>query len=327
MSIEQCYAFVINVRSLLDASTYQLAEGHDLRRASDDEIARIKGTIDSLTSGTFRNYRLWEYRLELFEPAASPPSSYRMRALQRDDSRVLPREEWRYHVVAFRGDTSILDELTTAFDLSHAEPEVGFTIAHLELGGGSQVGTYWNGARLFHLLEAAEWSLSDFLVDVSTEDISEIVSIHSSLRTYDHHTVDLKRALEQMSDLKRLPHGSPLRFVGYFSIIESLLTHQPKATDTIDSITRQVRTKLALLNQRFEHAIDYNDFAATLDKVWTTMYRYRSVVAHGGAPDFKKDLAVLKNPTRALSLLKETTKALIKHTLREPELIRDLRGC
>lgn len=131
--MERCYAFVTNVRSLLDAPTYQLVEGHELRRANDDEIARIKGTIDSLAAATFPNYRLWEDRLELLEPAALP-KDYRIRPLNRDDSALLPREEWRYHVVAFRGDTSILDELTMAFDLSPVEPEVGFTIAHLELG-------------------------------------------------------------------------------------------------------------------------------------------------------------------------------------------------
>lgn len=74
-------------------------------------------------------------------------------------------------------------------------------------------------------------------------------------------------------------------------------------------------------------AIDYSDFEAPLEIVWSRMYAYRSKVADGGMPDFKKDLAVLKSPKHALSLLKETTKALIKHTLREPQLIRDLREC
>ncbi len=131
-----------------------------------------------------------------------------------------------------------------------------------------------------------------------------------------------------MNHLKQLPHGSPLRVVGYFGILESLLTHPPKPTDPYDSITRQVKKKLALLDRRFVRAIDYNGFGeVNPEKVWTKMYAYRSVVAHGGMPDFTGELAALKSPKQALKLLKETTKALIRHTLSEPQLIVDLREC
>lgn len=168
---------------------------------------------------------------------------------------------------------------------------------------------------------------SDFLVDVSSDDVSEITSIHASLRSYDHTVVDLKRPLIQMSQLKGLPHESPLRFLGYFTILESLLTHPPKGTDTIDSITRQVKKKLALLDRRFVTAIDYSGFDVKPEKVWERMYSYRSIIAHGGIPDFNRDLTALKSPQRALKLIKETTKAQIRHTLSEPQLIVDLREC
>jgi hypothetical protein len=271
----------------------------------------------------FSDYRLWEDRLEQLDPLSLRILVDRV---GHADASSLPLEEWRYHVVAFRGDNGILNELTTAFDLSHVELEVGFTVAQLDLGLGSQQSIVWTGARLFHVLEAAVWS-SDFLVDVSRDDVSEITSIHASLRSYDHMLLNLKRPLLQMSQLKGLHHESPLRFLGYFTILESLLTHPPKGTDTIDSITRQVKKKLALLDRRFVTAIDYSGFDAKPEKVWGEMYSYRSVIAHGGIPDFKKDLAALKSPKRALQLLKETTKALIRHALREPHLIVDLREC
>ena len=58
------------------------------------------------------------------------------------------------------------------------------------------------------------------------------------------------------------------------------------------------------------------------------MYAYRSAVAHGGIPNFTRgDLAGLKSPNQALKLLKESTKALIRHALSEPQLIVDLRDC
>lgn len=303
----QSYAFLMNVRSLLDATTFQLAEGHELRRANNDEIEGIKRTTDKLNAGMFSNYRLWEDRLEQVHSK-------------------LPKEEWRYHVVAFRGNNGILQELTDAFDLSRIELEVGFTISHLYPGLGESI--VWSDTRFFHVLKAAQWS-SDFLVDVSTADVSDIVSIHASLRSYDHSVLDLKGPLIQMNHLKGLPHGSPLRFLGYFGILESLLTHPPRPIDTIDSITRQLKTKLTLLDHRFLKAIDYSGFGEmNSEKVWTKMYAYRSAVAHGGVPDFTdKDLAALKSPEQALKLLKETIKALIRHALNEPQLILDLREC
>jgi len=57
------------------------------------------------------------------------------------------------------------------------------------------------------------------------------------------------------------------------------------------------------------------------------MYAYRSSVAHGGQADFTKDLKVLKSHTQALKLIKNTTKAVIKQALQEPQLLGDLKEC
>lgn len=58
--MEQSYAFLLNVRSLLDAPTFQLAEGHELRRANNNEIEEIKRPIDSLKTGVFLDYGLFD---------------------------------------------------------------------------------------------------------------------------------------------------------------------------------------------------------------------------------------------------------------------------
>jgi hypothetical protein len=73
--------------------------------------------------------------------------------------------------------------------------------------------------------------------------------------------------------LKALPQHSGLKFLGYFGILESLLTHPPKPSDPCDSSTRQVRTKIALLDNRFNQKIDYSDFSgASAQTVWTKMF-------------------------------------------------------
>src|SRR5262249_45744081 len=131
-----------------------------------------------------------------------------------------------------------------------------------------------------------------------------------------------------MLDLEALPHQSPLCYLGYFGILESLLTHQPRKTDTIDSITRQIIKKVALLDNRWKPRIDYGPFkGAKPETVWSAMYSYRSCLAHGGKPDFKNELQLLDNHEVALALVKQTTKSVLRQSLLESQLIADLRNC
>ena len=138
----------------------------------------------------------------------------------------------------------------------------------------------------------------------------------------------MKQITRQMLDLLALPPRSSLRFLGYFGILESLLIHKPNPEDPYDSITRQVKKKLALLNSRFSTPIDYKGFGnMKTEKIWETMYSYRSNLAHGNSPDFQKGLKPLGSPDRALALLNKTVKAVIRQALIEPQLIDDLREC
>ncbi len=140
--------------------------------------------------------------------------------------------------------------------------------------------------------------------------------------------MNLKHLTEQLLDLDALPYKSPLLFLGYFAILESLLTHQPKQTDTIDSITRQVKQKVMLLDNRWQPRIDYSQFGGNKpETIWTTMYSYRSCLAHGREPDFKGNLQLLGNTDRALELLKQTVKSVLRQALLEPQLILDLQNC
>src|SRR5262249_35465589 len=129
---------------------------------------------------------------------------------------------------------------------------------------------------------------------VTSSNVQEIVAINSKLRSSDPKT---KQLVMQLQILKGLPHRSPLRFLGYFAALESVLTHAPKPDDRYDSIIRQVKKKLALLDRRFERKIDYSSFPGiTNERIWGLMYAYRSTIAHGGIPDFTHTLKVLKTP-------------------------------
>ena len=231
--------------------------------------------------------------------------------------------EWRYFVISFRGNNHTALEIEDAFSLLPSELQVGFTIV-TSFGGH---GLAWHPGRLFYLLQEARWGHLTF-VEVSAADIEKIVSIHAQLQSHDHLLIDVKRLVRQLRDLDGLPTQSSSRFLGYFAILEAVLTHSPNPTDPYDSITRQIKKKLELLNHRFDPHIDYSRFGnAAADTIWGKMYSCRSSLAHGGEPDFGRELSLLGDQANALKLVKEAVKKVIRQALIEPQLLADLRDC
>jgi hypothetical protein len=74
--------------------------------------------------------------------------------------------------------------------------------------------------------------------------------------------------------------------------------------------------------------LDYSPFGkVSHDKVWTSLYSFRSAIAHGRTPDFRndKDLRLLNDQDVATTFVKTVVKAALRQTLIEPQLIADLR--
>lgn len=134
-------------------------------------------------------------------------------------------------------------------------------------------------------------------------------------------------ALREFYDLNSLPHQSNHHILGCFAVIESLLTHNPNDKEIGDSLTHQLKTKLNLLESRFVRELDFSPFGKTSkEKVWSTLYKYRSYIAHGNRFDFDKDFATLKSRDVALGFLREVTKLVIISALKEPKFIEDLKA-
>lgn len=310
------FAFVLNVTSL-DADSFTLAPGHILRRAQPEEIALIKANVTKFAGGShsFFGFVLWEGKL---------PFSAGTRIEE------LPESEWRYFVISFTGSNVTLVDIQRALDLAPTELEIAFAVLFTPAVMG---GIVIQPDRLFRVLEDTRGAFHGVdveppLVSVSQAAVEEIQTIFSQLRSSDPLLIDVKALAGRIGALKSLSYQSPLTFLGYFAILESLLSHAPKASDPYDSITRQVKTKIALLNNRFASRIDYSPFqAAPAETVWTKMYTYRSAVAHGSTPSFTGDLASLRNHEQALGLLKRTVKAVVRQALIEPQLLLDLREC
>jgi hypothetical protein len=278
MSIEEPpnWAFVANLRNL-QANAIEVADGHVLRRASSEEISEIKeitkqfGFVYSRLPGA-----LWEHPWP-------------------GGGNLLPVSEWRYFVIEFRGNNQILEELKSAFDLSPVELEVGFQVIHHIIGQAPLRGMGLHPVRLFHLLDNAQFR-DNFFVDFSAVDADFTKRVLQRLHELPQSD-PLRRLLRQLGELKGLPYVSSLRFLGYFALLESMLTHSPKPEDPYDSITRQVKKKLALLNHRWSMQIDYAPFGgADPESIWTRMYAYRSAVAHEATRTLLKTSNCSKTP-------------------------------
>jgi hypothetical protein len=181
--------------------------------------------------------------------------------------------------------------------------------------------------RLFQFVRQSHQTERLF-VEIGHEQAEQIAHIHNLTQQNEAKLIDFDGYIGQLSALKELPRDSPLRFLGYFALLESLLTHAPVPTDPYDSITRQIKKKLTLLEHRLLYPIDFGEFGTEKhERIWAKMYDYRSKVAHGGKPNFTNEHKLLKSHQCALNLVRETAKAVITQALREPQLILDLQEC
>lgn len=309
----ESFAFVMNVAHLGDSPTLNLAPGHCLRRASPQELGIIKSVLSAFNFGLSPIYNEWEYR----QPLPNGPLE------------LMPETEWRYYVLAFRGTNSTFADIEHASSLMPLELEFGFSVLYHVVGDSDSPGFMRSPGALFQSIDSLRFPGSELFVEVTSGDaheISRLTDLIAALNTND--LLNVKRLLTQLRHLKSIPRQSPLLFLGYFGILEALLTHAPKPADPYDSITRQVKKKIQLLDHRWPNPLDYAPFGkATGETVWSKMYSYRSLLAHGGIPDFTSDLRVLGDHKNALKLLKDTVKAVIREALIEPQLIADLREC
>ena len=311
-AVPHSFSFVLNIARLKNISSDAalLASGHKLRRATEVEMAAIREALTTFAATS--SFSAWQSGKPI---VTDNKTTY---------SRI-PARQWRYFVIAFTGSNDIVSQLERALSIAPLELKIGFTLLREAFPTAPML--IYSPARLFTQVQRAVLGKLPFL-DVTAADVKNVRLLNDQLAKYDFEPSNLKRLMTQMLDSDALPHSSPLLFLGYFAILEALLTHQPKMTDTIDSITRQVKQKVALLNNRWQMRIDYNPFENKKpEAIWAEMYSYRSCLAHGGEPDFKVKLKSLKSHDRALKLLTQTVKSVLRQAVIEPQLLFDLRNC
>lgn len=234
----------------------------------------------------------------------------------------LDQANWRYYYVR-KKDAQIPFAVCLASSI--IEPCLYLGPRFLCLKGQPSVGAF--GGLQNHFWNPTRWWNSGKTITDLT--ISEWRENARALETIEKSHPEILRSVTMFWTLGANDAvNDQLTQLAYFSVIESLLTHKPDPKDPTDSIGRQIRAKMRLASNRIANKLDYSIFnVKDPDKVWGLLYSYRSDLAHGSSPDFKRGLQGLHSEKYVVAFLQATCRSLLRQAIREPVLFTDLKKC
>ena len=307
------FCFILDSIDISGELPLEIIPGHWFRKATHEEIDLIKRELST--------HRILHLPYE-YGPAESNND--------RTTFRLLPPDEWKYYVISFNGSNVKLGDLGYAANLLRNDISIGYTFLY-------NIDNIPGPAGIVSHLPI----ITTFFVDryphvgplnpIKPSELLEITPNYNLITGLDKTRYpNVSRAVSDFHQTKMITNRSVLKVLSYFSIIECLLTHNPRPIDTMDSLTRQISTKMSLLSKQFQRELQYNLHFPSLtdpEKVWRILYGYRSLVAHGGNADFKQQFAALQSTDNIRGFLIESLKLLLLYALKEPDFLADLQKC
>jgi hypothetical protein len=190
---------------------------------------------------------------------------------------------WRYTVV--RGTARDEDDRRKLDEALRISPD------DLRIAGWMRWEEGWGSVgNIFKVPDCFQWIWHIFdnyaALTPRTPDLNRVNEIYDLRSGLDEQRFpQIARALALFTELDELTDSSNAKFLGYFSVIESLLSHDPDRYDPVDSITRQLKRNLTLLDHRMPPSenLEFSEFQnATREQIVGKLYGIRSAVAHGG---------------------------------------------
>ena len=313
------WSLILNNIDVTYPLPYEISPGIRLDRASDERICTIKNRLQLLLGDGQPGWaRFFEYA---FEKSTENTNSVIMHPL--------PPDHWRYYIIEFDDNGKLNIDLHLASNAS-LMPIENCSIRIMNNGGFA-----WKIGALQNYFSGMEWEWGPPKIIEKTELLDLAEAYHQYIHTTggiggNSDFPEILRALDLLDSLSLIPYNSDFHILGLFAIIEMLITHNPKLEDRGDSITHQMQSKIPLLSKRFTHKISPEKFFENTSekKIWSALYKFRSIIAHGGVADFSSgDLQCLKNAQTAKTFLLDVVRKMIRHTFSEPVLYRDLRAC
>ena len=307
------FGHLANVRALGVASPYTVSEGLQIRKATRDEADTLRGLVE-----------------KMFPAITQPRNPYETEAVATGDGcqtyADLPESDWRYHVIAFEETGNEFQDFVRASILTQCPLVKGAML------GNTAKGTFvtYHHRHFGKLMDAMRFSDGSF-ISLGAKELDDLRHVYQmASRIADNEAGRrLHDAIDRTWQVSQGLDHVAFQFLGYMSVLELLLTKSPAPGETASSLTRKVTQKMILVGNRpsvlsIPYALLKNGVAH--EKLWKRLYDYRSCIAHGGTPNFKKGTKHkhLKDAMTATTFIRQATSALMRQALEEPELIGDL---
>ena len=267
---KESFVFILNHIHVEGKLPIEVAPGHFFQKADSEQIRMIKKRLPHFLP--YSTLTL-PYEVTIVKKPGENRRSFTFENIP------LPQEKWKYFIISFMGANAELQSIQFAASLLEHDVELGFTfLAHKGIDG---FGFGWNPQWLSSFF--SDNAFHEPAITIACDEISQIAGNYTLIKEISSEHEHITRALNKFNQLSSLPRNSELIIIGLFSVIESLITHSPKLTESADSLTHQIKTKIPLLTKRFERELDYDKYfqSANEDTIWSKLYKYRSNLVHG----------------------------------------------
>ena len=317
-----------------DFLPYCLLEGFTLKKANNEQV----NAIDSVYKGfgnTLPNFHSPYYKFEYEFGEA--------RVINNDEEckdkivkqelryRKIPREKWHCYIVEYDQPNQ---EQLRLFQLSAnlLEFSLNFDIVDFEYEEYTYYPGYQPDLLFMYFYNEKQFVDSYHRYTVTKKYIDSLKATHSIVEEIKEKFPEIYHSINLFNEIRYIRRNHQFRILGLFSTIESLLTHNPYKTRdniTLTSITKQIQTKIPLVENQFNlsHLYKYHFGDANKETIWKKLYDLRSSLAHGTKHSFDGDLQILKDMSRVQHFLYDCTRSLLANSLKNPQLIADLKKC
>lgn len=306
------YSFILSNIQIEDFEEIEILNGVLIRKANDNEIQKLKEKLDE--------YPVIQVKREYY---------FEQDRIQKDKNTVssipLEKDNFKYWIVEINHVKVDITLFGYALKLLKNSFELGFSyIIHK-----GKMCFYINEYDSFKYMKLESSFSNNFTANIKMDEIKMLDEIYKILvENYNKYDF-IEHAFKNFDKLKYVDETSDLVILGYFSIIEMLITHPPRLNESLDSISHQIVNKINLLEKMFHRDINYNDYFKDTKKetIWKKLYAYRSDIAHGNVIDFDSKFEHLISKKNINKFLIENIKNILLLSIYNTDFINDLKKC
>jgi len=303
-------SFILNYLEIPFELPQNLNKQVTLRKPTEDELTLIKKNFSLYKSATMFT------RVNFYE---------KKNVIQKNGSshELIPKNEWKYFVleaieVPLPEIKNIFKKLQFAFKLIENDLQLAMGITFFD---GEPPSYTMNPLRelIFYNNDYPEMDQK-----INLDEFQQAMHYLNLIENLKEEHQFIISSIENFDELENLPNKSYFKTLGYFTIIEQLITHRPKKSD---SILKQMKTNIPKINSSLSNKINFNLWFEnhTESQIVTNLYEFRSSIAHGRKFSFKGKSKIFLNKILVQKFMKDLVKKVIISALHNPEFTNKIK--